>query len=146
MDGGAWWAAVHGVAKSRTRLSNFTLGYSSSSMVKNLPANAEVAGLIPGSGESPLTGNGNPFQYSCLGNHMDREAWWATVHGVARVRHDSATEQQRCHFYHYLFLCSFNFLSVLRFFQRRQWHPTPVLLPGKSHGWRSLVGCSPWGR
>src|SRR5574341_885191 len=34
----------------------------------------------------------------------------------------------------------FNILS-----QRRQWHPTPVLLPGKSHGWRSLVGCSPWG-
>ena len=33
-----------------------------------------------------------------------------------------------------------------RFSQRRQWHPTPVLLPGKSHGWRSLVGCSPWGR
>ena len=31
-------------------------------------------------------------------------------------------------------------------FWRRQWHPTPVLLPGKSHGWRSLVGCSPWGR
>ena len=30
--------------------------------------------------------------------------------------------------------------------QRRQWHPTPVLLPGESHGWRSLVGCSPWGR
>ena len=30
--------------------------------------------------------------------------------------------------------------------QRRQWHPTPVLLPGKSHGWRSLVGCSSWGR
>ena len=30
--------------------------------------------------------------------------------------------------------------------QRRQWHPTPVLLPGKSHGWRSMVGCSPWGR
>ena len=31
-------------------------------------------------------------------------------------------------------------------FRRRQWHPTPVPLPGKSHGWRSLVGCSPWGR
>ena len=31
-------------------------------------------------------------------------------------------------------------------FRRRQWHPTPVLLPGKAHGWRSLVGCSPWGR
>ena len=37
-------------------------------------------------------------------------------------------------------------LEVLLYFQRRQWHPTPVLLPGKSHGWRSLVGCSPWGR
>ena len=33
-----------------------------------------------------------------------------------------------------------------RMFRRRQWHPTPVLLPGKSHGWRSLEGCSPWGR
>ena len=30
--------------------------------------------------------------------------------------------------------------------ERRQWHPTPILLPGKSHGWKSLVGCSPWGR
>ena len=35
---------------------------------------------------------------------------------------------------------------ITRSFERRQWHPTPVLLPGKSHGWRSLVGCSPWGR
>ena len=39
------------------------------------------------------------------------------------------------------------FLSALMdYSRRRQWHPTPVLLPGKSHGWRSLVGCSPWGR
>ena len=37
-----------------------------------------------------------------------------------------------------------NLLSTGTFFQRRQWHPTPVLLPGKSHGWRSLVGCCPW--
>ena len=36
--------------------------------------------------------------------------------------------------------------SILQNTRRRQWHPTPVLLPGKSHGWRSLVGCSPWGR
>ena len=36
--------------------------------------------------------------------------------------------------------------SSIPFFWRRRWHPTPVLLPGKSHGWRSLVGCSPWGR
>ena len=36
-------------------------------------------------------------------------------------------------------------LSIRQYLQRRQWHPTPVLLPGKSHGWRSLVGCSLWG-
>ena len=39
-----------------------------------------------------------------------------------------------------------NWLSLIFQLRRRQWHPTPVLLPGKSHGWRSLVGCSPWGR
>ena len=38
-----------------------------------------------------------------------------------------------------------NDLSFTRYIWRRQWHPTPILLPGKSHGWRSLVGCSPWG-
>ena len=38
------------------------------------------------------------------------------------------------------------FKKINNFYQRRQWHPTPVLLPGKSHGRRSLVGCSPWGR
>ena len=44
-------------------------------------------------------------------------------------------------------LCWCSFLSIgVATFWRRQWHPTPVLLPGKSHGWRSLVGCSPWGR
>ena len=44
-------------------------------MVKNLPTNAEDSGLIPGSGRSPGEGNGNPLQYSCLGNPMDRGAW-----------------------------------------------------------------------
>ena len=53
-------------------------------MVKNLPANAGDAGSITGSGGSPGEGNGNPLQYSCLGNTMDRGAWWATVHGVAK--------------------------------------------------------------
>ena len=42
-------------------------------------------GLIPG--RSPGEGNGNPLQYSCLEKPMDRGAWWATVHGVARIRH-----------------------------------------------------------
>ena len=64
-------------------------------MVKNPPANAgdtEDPGLIPGSGRSPGEGNGNPLQYSCLENPTDRGAWWAEVHGVARVRHDLATK------------------------------------------------------
>ena len=63
-------------------------------VVKNLPANAGDArdlGLIPGSGKSPGVGNGNPFQYSCLENPMDREAWQATVHRVAELDTTEAT-------------------------------------------------------
>ena len=46
--------------------------------------NAGDLGLIPGSGRSPGEGNGNPLQYSCLENPVDKEAWWATVHGVTK--------------------------------------------------------------
>ena len=53
-------------------------------MVKNSPANARDAGSIPGSGRSPGGGHGNPLQHSCLEDPMDRGAWWATVHGVAK--------------------------------------------------------------
>jgi len=55
------------------------LGFPGSSGVKNMSAKAGDMGLIPGSGRSPGEGNGNPLQYSCLGNPMDRGAWWATV-------------------------------------------------------------------
>ena len=63
------------------------LGFSGGSVVKNSPANAGYAGdisSISGSGRSPERGNGNPVQYSCLGNPMDRGAWGATAHGVAK--------------------------------------------------------------
>ena len=60
------------------------MGFPGGSVVKNLPANAGDMGLIPGSGRSPGEGNGNPLQYSCLENPMDRGAWWATVHGVTK--------------------------------------------------------------
>ena len=65
MDGGAWWAAVHGVAKSRTRLREFTFHFSLSHI-----------------GE----GNGNPLQCSCLENPRDGGAWWADVFRVAQSR------------------------------------------------------------
>ena len=54
-------------------------------MVKNPLANAGDTGLIPESRISPEEGNGKPFQYSCLKNSMDRGAWWATVHWVAKL-------------------------------------------------------------
>ena len=143
MNGGAWWAAVHGVAKSRARLSDFTftvhfhalekemathsviawripgteepgglpsmgshrvghdwsdlaayngIGFPHSSFSKESIFNAGDPGLIPGWGRSPGEGNHNPLQYSYLENPMDRGAWWATVHGVARVGHDLATK------------------------------------------------------
>ena len=53
-------------------------------MVKNPPANAGDPGSILGVGRSPGEGNGHPLQYSCLGNAMDRGAWWAIVHGVTK--------------------------------------------------------------
>ena len=60
------------------------MGFPCGSGVKNLPANARDVGLIPEEGRSPGEGNGNLLQYSCLGNPMDRGAWWTTVHGVAK--------------------------------------------------------------
>ena len=99
-DGGAWWAAVYGVAQSRTRLKRLSSSSSSAIItrcadflpdivtefpwrasqvvlvVTNLSANADARdiGLIPALGRSPGGGNGNPFQDSCLGNPMNRGA------------------------------------------------------------------------
>ena len=68
------------------------LGFPHSSVGKESACNAGDLGSIPGLGRSPGEGNGNPLQYSCLENPMDRGAWWATVHRVARVWHDWATK------------------------------------------------------
>ena len=59
-------------------------GFPGGSMVRNPHANAGDAGSIPGWGRSLGGGRGNPLQYSCLENPMDREAWWATAHEVAK--------------------------------------------------------------
>ena len=73
-----------------------------SSNGKESACNAGDLGLIPGSGRSPGEGKGNPLWYSCLENPMDREAWWATVHGVTK----SLTQLSyfTFTFYHYCFL------------------------------------------
>jgi len=67
-------------------------------------------GLILWSGRSPGEGNGNPLQYSCLANPMDRVAWWATVNGVSKgVRYDLVTKQQNIKFRKDACLNSVNF-------------------------------------
>ena len=94
MDWKAWQTAVHGVAKSRIQLSDWTdwltermVGFPWWLSSKESACNAgdtEDAGLIPGSERFPGGGNGNPLQYSCLGNPTDRGVWQAIVHGVAK--------------------------------------------------------------
>ena len=70
------------------------LGFPGGSAVKNPPAKAGNTGSILGLGKSPAGGNGNPLQYSCLGNSMERGACEATVHGVAKESYDLVTKQQ----------------------------------------------------
>ena len=60
------------------------MGFPGGAVVKNPPASVGDTGSIPGSERSPGEGNGNLLQYSCLGNPMDRGAWWATVHEVTK--------------------------------------------------------------
>ena len=105
MDRGVWWATVHEVAQRWTRLKQLS---STSTMyqrfpgglvVKNSPANAGDTGdtsSIPGSERSPGERNGNPLQYFCLGNAMDRQTWRTTVHGSQKVECALASKQQPC--------------------------------------------------
>ena len=105
MGGGAW-AAVHGVARSRTQLSNFTFTFHFHALEKEMATHSSLlAWRIPGTGEpdgllslgshrvghdwsdlaaAAAEGNGNPLQCSCLENPRDGGAWWAAVYGVAQ--------------------------------------------------------------
>ena len=87
-------------------------------VIKNLPAIAGAAGdvgLIPGSGRSPGGGNGNPLQYSCLENSMDRGVWQTAVYGVTKSRTQSSVHAQHTllppkedHFFFFFLLTSFS--------------------------------------
>ena len=100
MAGGKILEAVHHRIVATEAQAAFGFGVEGPSqvvpVVKNLPAEARDvrgSGLIPGSGRSPGGGNGNPLQYSCLGNPMDRGGWRGTVHGVAKEP-DTVIKQQ----------------------------------------------------
>ena len=71
------------------------MGFPGGSVVQNPSANAGDVGLIPGLGRSPAEGNGNPLQYSCLGNPLDRRAEWAAVHAVSKSEHDLVIKWQQ---------------------------------------------------
>ena len=98
---------------------------------------------IPGSERPHGGGHSNPLQYSCLENPMDRGAWQAIVQWITKSQTWLKQHSPQIHITIW-YLCILQYCNYNKF--NWQWHPTPVLLPGKSHGRRSLVGCSPWGR
>ena len=87
---------IPGLGRSAGEGIGYPLQYSWPFLVAQLgkksARNAGDLGSIPVLGRSPGEGNGNPFRYSCLENPLDRAAWWATAHGVTRVRCDLVTK------------------------------------------------------
>ena len=87
MDRGTRRATVHRYIQSQTRLSDLRFHFQVALVIENLPASAgdvRDKGSIPELGRSLRGGQGNPLQYSCLGNPMDRSAWWATVYRITK--------------------------------------------------------------
>ena len=124
-----WWSSFTSGCSDVRPMGTFSSRDSFRKSWWKLPANARDANSIPGSGRSTGRGNGNPLQYSCLENPTDREAWWATIHGVAKswtwlkwliiyLKHEvfilPQSESQIRSFFNYLMCCHFEFLHILR--------------------------------
>ena len=133
MDGGAWWAAVHGVTKSRTGLSDFTFTFHFHALEKEMATHSSVlAWRIPGTGE--------PGGLLSMGLHRVRHDWSDLTAAAILIRASLVAQTVKR-------------LPTMReawfdpwvgkFPWRRKWQPTPVFLPGKSHRQRIPVGYSP---
>ena len=107
-----------------------TRGFPGGSVVKNPPASAGDVGLILWLGRCPGEGNGNLLQYSCLGNPMDRGAWWATVRGVTK---ESDTTE---------WLNNNNKFTLEKWKQTSTQNPIPLMLWLYHHHQKQLI-CSP---
>ena len=173
MDRGAWWAAVHGVAKSQTRLSNFTLTFHFHALEKAVAIHSRVlAWRIPGTGE--------PGRLPSMGSHRVGHDWIDLAAAAAFFINATplvctsffsvkafwlSVTWRRVNqevYFPFPLLNSEFFPLVPEFFNtfwiitylkgskslywRRKWQPTPVFLPGESQGRGSLVGCCLWGR
>ena len=135
LDTGAWWAAVHGVVKSRTRLSDFTFTFYFPALEKEMGTHSSVlAWRIPGTGS--LVG--------CrLWGHTQSDTTEATSQQQPVVKHFGAVVKNlpgKCR-------CKRHGINpwIRKIPWSRKWQPTLVFLPGKFHGQRSLVGYSLWG-
>ena len=105
-----WWLYIY--------FYGYLLGNPGGSVGKESTCNAEVSGAkgsIPGSGRSPGGGHGNPLQYPCLENPMNRGAWQATVHGIAKSDMTEVTE----HAHTWLFIYKRNILPVSQIWQKK---------------------------
>ena len=137
MDGGAWWAAVHGVAKSQTRLSDFTFTFHFHALEKEMATHSSVlAWRIPGTRE--------PGGLPSMGSHRVGHDWSDLVAAAAAA--DLSWRSVILMYYTIRF--EFFAVSLVVFevaYWRRKWQPTPVPLPGESQERGSLVVCPRWG-